>query len=256
MTQLPARGVVRVFRLTNEPGGLGLSCTPTGVSLAGVPLLRKTRAGFAPRPASEIAALLKAAYREDPTALQSRLDAIAQALNSGDFAKAMITAVHARAPELTAEAALRLVKADRELTKYNYNPDEPRDWHGRWTRDGSANPESVLTPEIESDQHAKPHISDQWLHVAENTSATATDAEGPSDGDHGDVAEEPASLEQTLNASTTTWGRSILPRRSFSSAIGWGDKARTSRQPNWRMRMRNISFFRSASLTGSEQTTQ
>ena len=41
MTQLLARGVVRVFRLTNERGELGLSCTPAGVSLAGVPLLRR-----------------------------------------------------------------------------------------------------------------------------------------------------------------------------------------------------------------------
>ena len=34
MTQQLAGGVMRMFRLTNEPGGLGLSCTPTGVSLA------------------------------------------------------------------------------------------------------------------------------------------------------------------------------------------------------------------------------
>jgi hypothetical protein len=67
MTQPLARGVVRVFRLTNEPGGLGLSCTPTGVSLAGVPLPRKTRTGFAPRAGSEIAALLKAAYGGEPS---------------------------------------------------------------------------------------------------------------------------------------------------------------------------------------------
>jgi hypothetical protein len=56
------------------------------VSLAGVPLLRKTQVGFVPRSGSEIASLLKAAYGEDPTALQSRLGAIAQALNRGDFA--------------------------------------------------------------------------------------------------------------------------------------------------------------------------
>ena len=61
MTQLPDRSVMRIFRLTNERGGLGLSCTPTGVSLAGVPLLLPTRAGFVPRPLSEIALLLKAA---------------------------------------------------------------------------------------------------------------------------------------------------------------------------------------------------
>jgi len=70
MTQLLARGVVRTFRLTNEPGGLGLSCTPAGVSLAGVPLLRGAQAEFVPRPASEVALLLKAAFGKDLPGLQ------------------------------------------------------------------------------------------------------------------------------------------------------------------------------------------
>jgi hypothetical protein len=90
MTQMLGGGPIRMFRLTNEPGGLGLSCTPAGVSLAGVPLLRRSHAGFVPRPASEITSLLKAAYGENPTALPSRLGVTAQALNDGDFAKAMI----------------------------------------------------------------------------------------------------------------------------------------------------------------------
>jgi len=90
-----------------------------------------------PRTESEIGFLLEAAFGEDPTRLQSRLGKIAQALNSGDFAEAMIAAVHTRTPELSPEAALQLAKADRELAKYNYNPAEPRDWRGRWTRDGS-----------------------------------------------------------------------------------------------------------------------
>jgi hypothetical protein len=149
MTQPLARGVVRVFRLTDEPGGLGPSCTPTGVSLAGVPLLRKTRAGFAPRPAPEIASLLTAAHGDDLTGLKSRLGAIAQALNSGDIAKAMIAVVHTRTPELSPEVALRLAKADRELGKYNYNPDEPRDWHGRWNRHGSTASSSIAAPGIQ-----------------------------------------------------------------------------------------------------------
>jgi hypothetical protein len=66
MTQMLSGGPFRMFRLTDEPDGLGLSCTPGGVSLAGVPLLRKTQAGFVPRPDSEIACLLKAAYGEKP----------------------------------------------------------------------------------------------------------------------------------------------------------------------------------------------
>ena len=143
MTQLLARGVVRVFSLTNERGGLGLSCTPPGVSLAGVPLLRGAQAQFVPRPASEVALLLKTAYGKDLPGLQSRLGAIAQALNSGDFALAMIAAVHTRTPELSQEAALRLANVDEALTKYNYNSDEPRDWHGRWTREGSAGQTAV-----------------------------------------------------------------------------------------------------------------
>lgn len=65
--------MIRIFRLTNEFGGLGLSCSLAGVSLAGVPLLRRTQAGFVPRPASEIASLLKVPYGEHQTGLQSRL---------------------------------------------------------------------------------------------------------------------------------------------------------------------------------------
>jgi hypothetical protein len=70
---------------------------------------------------------LKAACGEEGLALRSRLGAIAQALNSGDFAIAMIAAVQTETPELSPDAAARLAQADQELTKYNYNPDEPRD---------------------------------------------------------------------------------------------------------------------------------
>ena len=52
--------VERNFRLTNEPGGLGLSCTKSGLSLAGVPLLQKSETGFVPRSATEIEALGRA----------------------------------------------------------------------------------------------------------------------------------------------------------------------------------------------------
>jgi hypothetical protein len=122
--------------------------------------------------------------------LQSRLGKIAQALNSGYFAEAMIAAVHTRTPEFSPAAALRLAKADRELAKYNYNPAEPRDWRGRWTRDGSTGPENIPSPEIERDEAA----SEQ----RENASATATDATGLPDGADGDVTGEPVSLEQTF----------------------------------------------------------
>jgi hypothetical protein len=127
------------------------------VSLAGVQLLRKAQTGFVPRPQSEIALLLKTAYGKDPTGLQARLGAIAGALNSGDFAQAMIAAVHTRTPDLSPEAASRLAKADEALAKYNYDPDEPRDWHGRWTKDWSAGRPSVTPPETARNHAADTH---------------------------------------------------------------------------------------------------
>ena len=78
--------MIRIFRLTNEPGGMGLSCTSAGLSLAGVPLLQETEAGFVPRSGPEIVALIKAAYGADdePAGLLSGLGLIAQALNRGE----------------------------------------------------------------------------------------------------------------------------------------------------------------------------
>ena len=191
MSATHSSGVVRIFRLTNEPGGLGLSCTSAGVSLAGVPLLHSTRARFVPRPAAEIATLLKAAYGADgdPGRLHSRLGAIVKALNSGDFALAAIAAVHTRTPELSREAALRLANADEELAKRNFNPDEPRDWHGRWTTGGAAAQASIAPPEVESDRAGDPHLFDHRQRVADN--ATSSAAAILSDAGAGDASAKP-----------------------------------------------------------------
>jgi len=149
--------------------------------------------------------LLKAAFGDDRDTswFHSRVGAIAKALNSGDFVLAAIAAVHTRTPELSAEAVIRLSRAEEELNKYSYNPDEPRDWHGRWTRDGAAGPESVAAPEVENDRADQPLAFDPRQRVAENTSsfttpsdAAAGDASGKSD--HGDDSHEPTSLEQTF----------------------------------------------------------
>ena len=50
-----------IYRLTNEPGGLGLSCTATGLSLGGTPLLREVEQRL--RVADRMAACI-----EDPRA--------------------------------------------------------------------------------------------------------------------------------------------------------------------------------------------
>jgi len=74
-----------------EGGGLGLNCSPEGLSLAGVPLLRITPVGLAPRSASDLAELMRSAYGRDVdlVKLSSGLDVIAKALNSGDLGRAM-----------------------------------------------------------------------------------------------------------------------------------------------------------------------
>ncbi|TWB29039.1 hypothetical protein [Nitrospirillum bahiense] len=55
-------GWQRRYRLSNGPGGLGVSCTAEGLALAGVPLLAKGAGGFHVRPAAEVETLLKRAY--------------------------------------------------------------------------------------------------------------------------------------------------------------------------------------------------
>jgi hypothetical protein len=136
----------RHFRLANEPGRLGLSCKESGLALAGVPLLRKTPTGFAPWPVSEINALMKGAYGcdIDASGLSAGFGAVAEALNRGHLGRATIAALHLRLPELNWDGAARIAKADNSLT--HYNPDEPRDWHGRWTSDGDTDPDSEAAP--------------------------------------------------------------------------------------------------------------
>lgn len=130
--------ITRNFRLTNEPGALGLSCTETGLSLAGVPLVQKSDTGFVPRPTGEIEALLAAAYGAELAAaeLLPAFDAIARALDRGDLAHAANAAVLTRLSELDWDDAVRLANAEECLHKYN--PDEARDRYGRWTSDDGA----------------------------------------------------------------------------------------------------------------------
>ena len=95
---------------------------------------------------------------------------------------------------MSQEAALRLANVDEALTKYNYNSDEPRDWHGRSTREGSAGQTAVAASGFDGGpQDNNLHVSDQRQRVAENAPATATDATALLDGN-----DEPTSLEQAF----------------------------------------------------------
>ncbi len=92
------------------------------------------------RPPSEIARLLDAGYgtRFGVDSLVSWLNVIAKALNDGDMTLAQIATLQLGLPALADGAAVsRMAAADR-LLKAGFDPNEPRDWHGRWTTGGSA----------------------------------------------------------------------------------------------------------------------
>jgi hypothetical protein len=129
------------------------------------------------------------------------LDAIANALNRGDFAAAMIAAVHTLTPEMSPEAALRLANAEQELIKYNYNPYEPRDSHGRWTTDGVVGQANVGSPGIVSDQAVDVRVFDQ-RRVPDDPSST--DSALLSGG--GDGSEGPTPLKQPVEGNYDNLG--------------------------------------------------
>ena len=131
----------RRFQLAASPASLGLRCTSDGVTLAGTPLLRTTVAGLAPRSTGDLSALFKAAYGRDldAEALSRGLTVVAKALNDGDLGRAMVASVRLRLSDVDSAAAQQLAATDETLAK-GYNPQEPRDWRGRWTTGGGAGP--------------------------------------------------------------------------------------------------------------------
>lgn len=109
---------------------------PEGLYLGPSPLIARVDGAYRVRAENEIAALVGAAYVEAETArLLPALGLIAAALRYGEMARAMIAAVHLKLPEIPEDGIARIARAD-ELLKYNFDPNEPRDWHGRWTDEG------------------------------------------------------------------------------------------------------------------------
>jgi hypothetical protein len=110
----------RSYRLQPAGDGLGLSCGPEGPTLGPVRLLSKSRVGFAPRSNAELDWVLSHALGRAVTAssLGPRLSIIAEALNAGNLAKAVIATQQMRLGALSetqasrARAAEALVKID------------------------------------------------------------------------------------------------------------------------------------------------
>jgi hypothetical protein len=123
-----------MFKLCQNSESRGLRCDRDGLFLAGEPLLeRDSQDQFQPRPSTEIRKILSNTYRAE-TDWASRIRSVgvvAKALNKGDVARAMMAAVLMKMPD--PDDAIRIADVDAALAKAGFNPDEPRDEHGRWT---------------------------------------------------------------------------------------------------------------------------
>lgn len=139
-----------MFKLADHPGGGdGLYCGSEGLFLGSSPLIVRSEGAYRLRAQSEITALLAAAYGsvDQATGLLSRLGLIREALQKSDLCNAMILAVHSRLGSVSADGLARLDRIEK-LSKHNFNPDEPRDRHGRWT-----DSEGAYAPRLEPSGH-------------------------------------------------------------------------------------------------------
>ncbi len=100
---------------------------------------------------------------------------VASALNKGDMARAMMTAVLMRLPD--PGNPVRIADVDGALAKAGFDPNEPRDEHGRWRRDGDedAAPDSAIRdPRMQlADDVMSDAVNDPMVEAARHAAALA-----------------------------------------------------------------------------------
>ncbi len=118
---------------------LSLVCDEDGLSIEDKPLLRRVGVGFVPYPRAEVHRRVKQIYGCDCdiVELMGGLGKVARALNNGEIQAARATAAGLLMPRLDWAGTSRFFFRRSALSKFGFNPDEPRDWHGRWTMDGA-----------------------------------------------------------------------------------------------------------------------
>ncbi len=167
-----------MFRLDQNPEGRGLRCDGDGLFLGRDTLLQQDEHGnFEARPIAELQKVLGRVYG-DETNWDSRVRSVrlvARALNKGDMARAMMTAVLMRLPD--PGGAVRIADVDL-LAKAGFDPDEPRDERGRWTSGGgneSAAPgSSIRDPRVQlADDAMSDAINDPMVEGARHAAALA-----------------------------------------------------------------------------------
>jgi hypothetical protein len=127
-------------------------------------LVHPTPAGFRCATREEADVIQRIAFSwQKPDWLFDHGRRIAKALNAGELALAQIYGVHASpSSELNDQQMAQLAKVAR-VVKANFNPDEPRDSHGRWTTEGSADGTQVA----ERRQDRKDRCIDECWRILE-----------------------------------------------------------------------------------------
>jgi hypothetical protein len=128
-----------MFKLDQSPSGRGLRCDGEGLFLGSNALLQRDAIGnFEARTASDLRKTFVGTYGNDAIwdgRIRS-VKVVADALNNGDMARAMMAAVLMRLPD--PDGAVRISDVDGVLAKAGFNPGEPRDERGRWTTGGAS----------------------------------------------------------------------------------------------------------------------
>ena len=132
-----------LFKLDQDSKGRGLRCDDNGLFFAGNALLRRDCGGsFEARPEDELRKCFGGAYGGEAN-FESRIRSVklvAKALNNGEMARAMMTAVLMRLPDPS--RPIRVANVNGGLAKAGYDPDEPRDERGRWANGGHGSVEA------------------------------------------------------------------------------------------------------------------
>jgi len=160
-----------LFKLDQNPEGRGLRCDSGGLFLGRDALVQRDESEkFSARPVAELREILRRAYGDDTNweSYSRSIELVARALNRGDMARAMMTAVLMRLPD--PGDPIGHSNADGALAKAGFNPDEPRDERGRWTTDGDSASEPSRDPRT---QLAGAGVSDASNDAAAQAAARA-----------------------------------------------------------------------------------
>jgi hypothetical protein len=222
-----------MFKLDQNPEGPGLRCDDSGLFLGRDALLRKDRDGhFDALSPAQLQKIFARIYG-DETNWESRIrsvELVADALNKGEMARAMMSAVLMRLP--APGDSICIAEVDELLAKVGYDADEPRDDRGRWTdgvddRSTDARLADAGVSDVSNDPVAeaaertgRAHRTNGSLRAAREPTAADVAGFGPSHYEeaqqlaaklgHGATAQEFLALSSV----ETMWGTSVAAQQA------------------------------------------